>query len=95
MAFRAQSNVESGAQIDLLIDRNDGVVNVCEMKYARTPYVIDKAEANKLLNRLEMFGKRTGTKKILHLTLVSPYGLEHEGHWGIGQSQVTMDDLFS
>lgn len=91
---RAQSNSESGAQIDLLIDRNDGVVNICEMKYSRHPYVIDKEEADKLINRLELFGKRTGTKKILHLTLVSPYGLEHTGHWGIVQSQVTMDDLF-
>ena len=92
---RAQSDDESGAQIDLLIDRNDGVVNVCEMKYAKSPYVIDKEEADKLRTRLDMFAKRTGTKKVLHLTLVSPYGVEHKGHWGIVQSQVTMDDLFS
>lgn len=92
---RAQSNSESGAQIDLLIDRNDGVVNICEMKYSRHPYVIDKEEADKLLARLDAFRKRTGTKKILHLTLVSPCGLEHKGHWGIVQSQVTMNDLFA
>lgn len=91
---RAKSDEETGAQIDLLIDRNDGVVNVCEMKYSTTPYVIEKDEAEKLTNRIEMFRKRTGTKKILHLTLVTPHGIEHKGHWGIVQSQIVLSDLF-
>lgn len=84
-----------GAQIDLLIDRKDDIVNVCEMKYASSLYSIDKDESARLRNRIERFRECTGTTKSLHLTLVTVEGLvENNYRWDV-QSVITLDDLFA
>jgi AAA+ ATPase superfamily predicted ATPase len=84
----------SGAQIDLVIDRDDRIVNLCEMKYSSGPYEVDAEEANRLRERRETFIRETGTRKAVHMTLVSPYGLKQGRHSGVFQSIVTLDDLF-
>ena len=81
-------------QIDLLIDRNDGVINLCEMKYAKEEYVIDKEEDERLRKRLSTFIKETGTKKAVHITMITTYGLKKGGYADDIQSEVTMDDLY-
>ena len=83
-----------GTQIDLVIDRDDRIVNLCEMKYSNGPYEVDAEEAGRLRERRETFIRETGTRKAVHLTLVSPYGLKQGRHSGIFQSVVTLDDLF-
>lgn len=83
-----------GAQIDLAIDRADGIVNLCEIKYSTGTYVISKEEFLKLNNRSEAFRRETGTKKGLFITFITTYGLEKNGYSDIANSQVTMDDLF-
>ena len=75
-----------GSEIDLLIVRDDNVVNLCEMKFAGDVYSIDKDEEAKLRNRIEML--------TIHLTMVTTYGVAYGKHSGIVQKQVTMDDLF-
>lgn len=83
-----------GAQIDLLIDRKDDIVNVCEMKHAAGPFAIDKEESERLRHRVELFREQTGTKKSLHLTLVTVEGLKDTKYkWDV-QSVITLDDLF-
>lgn len=83
-----------GAQIDLLIDRKDDVINVCEMKYAPALYAVNKEESALLRYRLELFRECTGTKKSLHLTLVTVEGVkENDYRWDV-QSVITLDDLF-
>ena len=84
-----------GAQIDLLLLRADGIVNMCEMKYSKKEYVIDKDENNRIANRAEAFRRIVGGKKILHVTLVTANGLAHNIYWNNVQSEVTLDDLFS
>lgn len=86
---------ETGCQIDLLLDRKDGIINVCEMKYTQGPYAIDKEEMSRLQNRLEVFRNQTKVRKSLHLTMVTPHGLKHNEYWNYVQSEVTMDDLFT
>ena len=83
-----------GAQIDLLIDRSDNVINVCEMKYSAAAYALDKKEADRLVTRMETFRVVSKTKKALHLTLVTPGGVVHNSYWHRIQSTVTLDDLF-
>ena len=83
-----------GAQIDLVIDRDDRIVNLCEMKWCETPYEVDSGEAERLRNRREAFIRETGTRKAVHLTLVTPWGLKQNMHAGVFQSVVTFDDLF-
>jgi AAA+ ATPase superfamily predicted ATPase len=82
-----------GAQIDLVIDRNDGVVNLCEMKYAGAPFEITRAEDLALRNRREAFRSETKTRKALHLTMISPYGVKPGKYAGIVQSDISMDAL--
>lgn len=85
---------ETGAQVDLLLDRRDGIVNLCEMKYVNGVYAIGKAESLKLKNRVEAFRKLVSPDKSIHLTLVTPEGIaKNEYRWDV-QSEVTLDDLF-
>jgi len=93
--YQPKVKTEKGAQIDLLIDRNDSCINVCEMKFSARPFEISKAYITELNNKLECFQEQTGTKKTLFLTMVTTYGVKNlASHPGLVQSQVTMDALF-
>lgn len=83
-----------GAQIDLIIDRNDNVVNLCEMKFCDSEYVITKNEDAKLRTRKALFKTVTKTRKSVYLTLVTTYGLLGNVYSGNIQNIITMDDLF-
>ncbi|MBQ9152814.1 MAG: hypothetical protein IJ130_03270 [Solobacterium sp.] len=85
---------DPGAQIDLLIERNDGVINLCEMKDTDTPYEPDKTEYEKLMNRLESFRTEENPDKAIHLTLVSVNGVKRNSYASVFQSVITGDDLF-
>ncbi len=71
-----KSRNERGAQIDLVIDRIDNAITLCEMKYTSQPFAIDKEYAAVLTNKIEIFRKRTKTTKQLFLTMVSANGLK-------------------
>jgi hypothetical protein len=89
------ANSKPGVQIDLVIDRNDGVINLCEMKYSRDEFVVDAAYARHLQRRAEAFRRETGTRAALHTTLVTTYGLARNEHSAqMVQSLVTMEGLF-
>ena len=83
-----------GAQVDLLIDRKDGIINLCEMKYSKAEYAISAKEEEQLRNRISVFETETRTKKAVHLTMVTTYGVVKNSHAGIVHSEVTLDDLF-
>ena len=84
-----------GAQIDLLIDRADNVINLCEMKYSFGPYDLTPSECEKLLHRRDVFISVTGTNKSVHLTMVTPNGVSESPQKHMIQSEVTLDDLFA
>ena len=84
-----------GVQIDLVIDRNDGVINLCEMKYCRDEFEIDSAYGKQLQRRAEVFRRETGTRSALHTTLVTTYGLIRNENSAQVQSLITMEDLFA
>lgn len=83
------------AQIDLLIDRRDRVINVCEIKFSMAPFTISKDYDMALRNKIETFRQESKTRKALHLTMITTYGVKQNMYSGIVQSQVTMDDLFA
>ena len=85
---------KDGMQIDLLIIRDDYVVNLCEMKFAGSTYTIEKDEESKLRNRIETLKKTLSKKQTVHLTLITTYGVAYGKHSGVMQKEVTMDDLF-
>lgn len=84
----------SGAQVDLVIDRSDRVINLCEMKFSVEPYTISKSYEELLRNRMALFRAETHTRKSLSITMVTTYGIVRGLHSGIVQSEVVMDDLF-
>ncbi len=86
---------EQGAQIDLLIDRADKCMNVCEIKFAKTEFEITKKYAGELQNKLHVFQERTKTRKTLFLTVVTTHGVKNlTPYAGLVQAQVTLDALF-
>ena len=92
---RSDAEVPQGAQIDLLLDRADNVINVCEMKYTGLPYALDKKTLDGLLTKMELFKEATRTRKALHLTMITSNGLVHNACWNSVQAEIKLDDLFS
>lgn len=86
---------ELGFQIDLVIDRNDQIINICEMKFYASEFTIDKSYSRKLRHKLAGFKEQTKTKKQLFLTMVSTYGInENEHKIDLVQNDITLDALF-
>ena len=84
----------NNAQIDLLIDRKDDTVNLCEMKYSGKEFVIDKDYETVLQNKIESFISETGTRKSIILTMVTTEGVRQNSHSGIVQKEIVLNDLF-
>lgn len=85
---------ESGAQIDLVLERADRIINLCEIKYSKGPYIIDKDEDLKIRTGMMYFETETQTRCGIMPTFVSTYGLKPNIYSGGIMEQVTMDDLF-
>jgi len=86
---------EQGAQIDLLIDRQDQCINVCEMKFSINPFEITKSYAAELQNKLSVFRTKTKTNKTLFLTMVTTHGTKNRDNYvGLVQNEITMGALF-
>jgi hypothetical protein len=79
----------------MLIDRSDNTINLCEIKYANEEYAIDKEEDKKLRNRKAAFVRESKTKKSIHYTIITTYGLKRNAYSGTIQSEITMEDLFT
>ncbi len=96
--WRYQSSANSdipGAQIDLLIDRRDGTINLCEMKYSETEFTIDKKYANDLRRKLDVFRRVTGTRKNVFLTMVTTFGVINNAYAKeLVANTLTLEDLF-
>lgn len=87
-------NKWNGGQIDLVIDRNDGVMNLCEMKYSQDEYVIEKDYEEVLRDRASSFKNTQKTKKDLRCTFITLYGVKANKHSGIVNDNIIIDDLF-
>ena len=91
----ARDGEDEGTQVDLVIERNDAVTNLCEMKCTSEPFEISDAYGAKLQGRRETFLAETGTGNAVHLTMVSASGLKRNANAFDIQSVVTLDDLFA
>lgn len=87
--------VKNGAQIDLVIDRRDQVINLCEMKFSINPFVIDKKYAEELRNKIGTFKSETKTRKSVFLTMITTYGVApNSNSLGLVQNDINMEALF-
>lgn len=82
------------AQIDIIIERADRIVNICEVKYCQGEYELGKEEFEKLSRRKNAFIQKTGLRHVPWLTLITTEGVAIGMYSGMIQSQVTLQDLF-
>ena len=86
---------EDGSQVDLVIDRKDHVIDLCEIKYSEDEYLIDKSYDMTLRSRRESFREHTKTKKTVQIIFISTYGLKQNKYSSLVSGQVVLDDLFA
>ncbi len=95
-SWRSKGGVDEKAdQIDLVIERGDNTINLCEMKFSEGEFAIDKDYEKVLRNKIARFMEETKTRKSIQLTFVTSYGLQRNMYSGIAQNEVVLDDLFA
>ena len=90
----SDEDLKQGAQIDLLIDRSDKTINLCEMKYSQGEYEITKDYDATMQQRMNVFRKVTGTKKTLIPTYITPFGLTNNMYSRRLPRQVIVETMF-
>jgi uncharacterized protein len=87
---------KEGAQIDLVIDRNDHVINLCEVKFSNTPYEITASYEKNVRNKIQVFKSETATKKALFITMITTFGVKENARAvSLVQNNITLYDLFN
>ena len=89
--LRGESN---NVQIDLLIERDDHVINACEIKFYSDEFTVNQSYYRELLSRQTVLMEHVSPKMAIYQTLISAYGLKKNEYSGIFTQLVTMDDLF-
>ena len=89
------SGTEQSAQIDLIIDRGDKAIDLCEMKYSDHEYELKKDYVEWLRERRDLFREVTGTKKTLRLTMIASSGIKQNMYTSSIQGKLSLDDLLS
>ena len=86
---------EDGLQFDMLIDRNDHVINICEIKFYASAFTMDKAQALIYRNKIARFKAVSQTRKQVFFTMITTFGVQPTpASQGLIDIELTMDDLF-
>lgn len=95
-SWRVKDDTElgKGAQIDMIIDRADRIVNLCEMKFSQSEYTIKKDDDENLRNKRARFAETLKRNRAIHITLITPYGIKENMYQYTVQNVITADDLF-
>ena len=94
-AWSKKEDDTDGVQIDLLINRNDNVINMCEIKFYSGPYKVNKEYYAKILQRQAILSEKVPPKISIHSTLVTTFELVSNEYSRAFTNTITMDDLFS
>jgi len=93
--YKPKKKGEKGAQIDLVIDRPDNAINLCEIKFTDREFVITKKYAEELKYKIEIFREKTQTKKTVFFSFITPYGIKKNDYSiDIVDNEVLMENLF-
>lgn len=93
--YQKGNDEQDGAQIDLVLDRQDGIINLFEIKFSNTAFEITKDYAEKLRNKMWVFQKITKTNKQIFISFLSTFGLKTNKHsLGLVQNDMGMEVLF-
>lgn len=94
-AWSKREDDREGTQIDLLLKRNDNVLNMCEIKYYGGKFTVKKDDYLTLLGRQEILMEKVSPKMTVRSTLITTYGLTQNEYSGVFTNVITLDDLFS
>lgn len=93
-SYKAKSPEEKGAQIDLVIQRADRMINLCEIKFSTKPYEITADYSQQLSYRKELFRTKTKCRDTLLTTVITTFGVARNKYSNYVQSEIVLDDLF-
>lgn len=95
-SYRPKDKSEKGAQIDLIIDRKDDCINLCEIKFCQSIFTIDQKYARELEDKISVFRKHTKTTKTIFLTMITPFGIHKNEYFnGLVNKELILENLFS
>lgn len=83
-----------GVQIDLLIDRSDNVINLCEMKYAPNGYIMTAAALNNINTKVAVLQQHVSARKFISPVLITSNGIIRNKYSEAIQQSVTAEQLF-
>ena len=93
--YWSATDEEQGAQIDLLIERADDVMNIVECKYHNKEFTIDKSYAKKLANKEGLFYEKSKYKGSINIVMISAFGVKENSYFNqLVTQSITVDDLF-
>jgi hypothetical protein len=91
----SKHDTDDEVQIDLLIDRADKCIHLCEINYCEDEFTIGKSYSQLLRKKKNCFKEKTGTKKTLFTTMITTYGVKKDQYYlDVVDGQLTMDALF-
>jgi len=93
-AWRSETS-KPGAQIDLVINRKDGIINVLEIKYCNRKFTITKDCEENLRNKIAAFKAETNVRQAVHLIMLTTFGINKNRYAEIAQKELILDDLFN
>ena len=94
-SWRSAEMSGNGAQIDLLIDRKDETVNLCEIKFCNDEYAIDNDYEQRLRRKVNTFMAETKTNKSVILTMITTFGIKENKYSDMVQKRIVLNDLFA
>ncbi|MFW9873668.1 MAG: ATP-binding protein [Candidatus Thorarchaeota archaeon] len=93
--WTTSTNGKKQGEIDLVIDRADDCINLCEIKFSNKEFIVTKEYAKTLIRKKELFQKKTNTRKALFTTLITPFGaIENENYSHSVEKQLSLESLF-
>ena len=93
-AWSKRQDDEEGTQIDMIIERKDNIVNMCEMKFYNKKYSVDKNYHEKLVNRRDLLEEMLPKRMAIHNTLITTEGLNYNEYGNFFDNVIVLDDLF-
>ena len=82
------------AQIDIVIERGDRAVNICEVKFCDNEYTIDKDYSNSLRRKKSSYKALYGQNKTIFLTMITTFGVKENMYSAMADNQITLENLF-
>ena len=93
-AWSKKEDDKEGLQIDLLIKRNDNIINMCEIKFYSGPFKVSKSYYSTILERQTVLSEMVSPKFAIHSTLITTFSLHRNEYSNVFVDTITLDDLF-